>query len=356
MGEDCRSLFNQLLLSSQSPDFNSKDSAVIESSGLDTCAFSMISPQERLPMYMFPKLPNSRVGRFNQPPGWFYCLPRFRQNFTPGPYNSLLKEKVTINNVNFDLNAEKKFIVFDQSGDKTTVMVSSGPGTALRCVTSWNLKQPMQPDTDDEACGHKPCPSLGLKIISAKDDDGLYIDADVASEMHEDTEELNALLYSQDEGESSYTEEDDEVISTGRSPSSMTAGEGAGHFCFEEDNEEVSSTPCSRKRKWKQNEVEALNDDTASSGYIKGQSNDVSNEDDDAETSFAQQGNPAFRNMGLSFKSKRMRNEKIREFMGLLQEMIPDGKEKDAVSILDGAISYLKSLKERAQTLRLPAL
>ncbi|KAK4795329.1 hypothetical protein SAY86_013323 [Trapa natans] len=357
MEEGHRSLFTQLPLSSQSPHFNSKVSAVIESASLGMCAFSRISSQEGMPIYLFPRLPNSRVGGFNKPPGWFYCLPRFRQAFfMHGPCYSLLKEKVPINNVNFNLNAEKKFIVFDQPGDKTTVMVSSRPETIFRCVTSRSLKQPMQLDTDDEACRHKSGPFPCSKMISAVDADGNYEDADVVSEMHEDTEEINALLCSDDEGESYYSEEDDEVTSTGHSPSLMTAHEGrSDHLYFEEDNQEVSSPPCSRKRKWKENDMEALINDTTSSGDIKFQPNDLSNNDDnDAETSSVQRDYSALVKMGLpSSKSKRVRKEKIRETMGLLREMIPDGKGKDAVSILDEAINYLKLLRERAQTLGL---
>lgn len=353
MGEDHRPSFTQLPLSPQSPELNSTTDSTGVS--LNTCDFNMISSQEGLPINVFPTLPNSRIGRFNQPQGWFYCSPRFHQAFTPGPIYSALQEKLPNNHGNFDLNAEKKYLVFDQSGDKTTVMVSSGPGTPFRCMTSWTLKQPMRPDMDNEAYGPRPGSFPVSKLMSRNDHVDNYEDADVSSEMHEDTEELNALLCSDDEGESYYSEEDDEVASTGHSPSVMTTHERTGHF-QRHDNEEVASPAWPQKRKWMQNDVEVLIDDTASSGDIEVQSHYLSKDDDDA-SSYAERGNSGFHKVGLSSsKTKRMRMEKVRETMELLQEMIPEGKGKDALAVLDGAIDYLKSLKVRAQALGLAVL
>ncbi|OWM67731.1 hypothetical protein CDL15_Pgr019232 [Punica granatum] len=307
-------------------------------------------------MYAFPKVPNSRIGHFNQPQGWFYCLPRFRQAFTPGPNYSALKEKLPIDCYgNSNLNAEKKFLVFDQSGDQTTVMVSSGPGTTFRCMTSWTLKQPVQPNMDVEGHGGKLDSYPNSGPTSGNNLSGSNEETDVSSEMHEDTEELNALLYSDDDDdESYYSEEDDEVTSTGHSPSTMTAHEGLHRF-DRADKEEVASSAWPKKRKLNENDVEAL-DDTASSGDINGQSNYLSN-DDYAESSCADRESYGFQKMGLpSAESKRIRREKIRETVGLLQEMIPGGKGKDAVVVLDEAIDYLKSLKVRANALGLAAL
>lgn len=355
MGEGHRSLFTQQPLSSQSPDFDSTIAPVTDSAGNKTYAFNTISSQRDSPMYVLPRLPNSRIDQFNQPQGWFYCLPRFRQAFTPGPIYSTLKKKLPINCGNSDLNADKKFLVFDQSGDQTTVMLSSGPGTPFRCMTSWTLKQPRQPYMDGEVYGAKPGSFPTSEPIPENDHNGNYEDADVSSEMHEDTEELNALLYSDDEGESYYSEDDDEVTSTGHSPSTMTAHAMPDHF-HKEDKEEVASSALPRKRKWKENDAEALIDDTASSRNINGQSNYLSN-DDDAESNCVGPKNSGFHGMGLSSSgSKRMRKEKIRETVGLLQEMIPDGKGKDALRVLDEAIDFLKSLKVRAQALGLAAL
>ncbi|KAK0576830.1 hypothetical protein LWI29_023981 [Acer saccharum] len=133
--------------------------------------------------------------------------------------------------------------------------------------------------------------------------------------MHEDTEELNALLYSDDD--SDYTD-DDEVTSTGHSPSTMTAHEKLDWF--EGSTEEVASSAGPTKKR-----------------------------NDDAESSCANSQYPRCGEMGSLSGNKRMRNEKIRETVNVLRSIIPGGKGKDTMVVIDEAIDYLKSLKLKAK-------
>ncbi|XWS23959.1 hypothetical protein CRYUN_Cryun28dG0060400 [Craigia yunnanensis] len=358
MGEGCGSWFPQQQFDMQSP--NLKSLAAPHPLGQQSTnprfinsGTNMVYTTGTLPVYGHPELPHLQVGQVNEPPGWFYCLPRFRQVFGPAP-SSLLKEQLPANpNENHTENiipkagsgcAQKRFLVFDQSGDQTTLIFSSAYGTPIKC-TSWGLKQPAACDFDGEDPLAKVNSNLHSGPISTEvfDDNG----TDVQSEMHEDTEELNALLYSDDD--SDYTE--DEVTSTGHSPSTLTA-----HYeQFEGDAEEVaSSTGPTKKRKLldgSNNYVPLLMDKASSVNP-----NRCSEYEDDADSSCANGQNPGSSGMGSSSGNKRMRKDKIRETVNVLRSIIPGGEGKDASVVLDEAINYLKSLKLKAKTLGLSTL
>jgi len=54
--------------------------------------------------------------------------------------------------------------------------------------------------------------------------------------------------------------------------------------------------------------------------------------------------------------NKRMKRERIRETVNILQGIIPGVRGKDAMVVLDETIHYLKSLKLKAMALGLNAL
>jgi hypothetical protein len=74
--------------------------------------------------------------------------------------------------------------------------------------------------------------------------------------------------------------------------------------------------------------------------------------EDDAESSYT-----GGKNIGLGEQfvpligNKRLREDKIRETVRIMQNIVPGGKGKDVTSILDEAISYLISLKHKAMAL-----
>ncbi|XP_076937141.1 transcription factor SAC51-like [Bidens hawaiensis] len=164
----------------------------------------------------------------HEPHGWFYGLPRHRQGFGLAPMvNSMGKEvKESLPEASPVVAREmgqKKFLVFDQSGDQTTLMYGFGvgPSSTRYQFPSLNISKPQDGS-------HTVCVD---KLI--EEDNGNYSE----SEMREDTEELNALLYSDDDED----DEDDET-STGHSPNSMTGFKGQKREFESGEEEEVASS------------------------------------------------------------------------------------------------------------------
>ncbi|PWA84964.1 Myc-type, basic helix-loop-helix (bHLH) domain-containing protein [Artemisia annua] len=246
--------------------------------------------------------------RQEQPCGWFYGLPRYRQGLIP-VVNSTVKEQLPVvsPNVTQAVNGvQKKFLVFDQSGDQTTLIYSSGVGTAPARYEYPSLN-------------NNPKPQYGSYPVhvdeTIKEDNG----NDSSSEMREDTEELNALLFGEQKRENVIGEEE-EVASSG-GPTKKRKFEDEGNI------------------------VNAL-EDTASSGksgiYCSG--ND---------------GNGVFEEEFSSFScgNKRPRIEKMKETINLIQNLIPGDKNgKNAIMVIDEAIEYLRNLKVKAKALGLDSL
>ncbi|KAL4281963.1 hypothetical protein GQ457_03G033790 [Hibiscus cannabinus] len=360
MGEGCGSGFPQQQFDRQSPNMNSLPAPApfgLQSSSppFMNLGSNMVSATGTSPVHANPELPCLRVSQVNEPRGWFYCLPRFRQVFSP-PSNSFLKEQPPdtlyencegsgIPKAGSGV-AEKRFLVFDQYSDQTTLIFSSAFGTPTKCLTSWGPKSPVAGNFN----GEDPIAKVNGDIHSGSISKDIFDEngTDVQSEMHEDTEELNALLYSDDGSEHT---EDEEVTSTGHSPSTMTTQDEQ----FEGSCEEVaSSTRLTKKRKL----LDGSNDhslflmDTANSGNP----NRYSEYADDADSSCANGQNPGSCNMDSSSGNKRMRKDKIRETVSVLRSIIPGGEGKDAAVVLDEAIDYLKSLTHKAKTLGLGTL
>ncbi|XVF36614.1 hypothetical protein REPUB_Repub19eG0072300 [Reevesia pubescens] len=353
MGEGCGSWFPRQQFDWQSPNLNSLAAPHPFGQQSTNPQFinsgtNMVSTTGTLPVFANPELPHLRVGQVNEPCGWFYCLPRFRQAFAPAS-DSFSKEQLPANPYENHMEdiipkagsgcAQKRFLVFDQSGDQTTLIFSSAFGTPIKC-TSWGAKSPA-------ACnfnGEDPITKVNLNLHSGPISTDVFDSngTDVQSEMHEDTEELNALLYSDDD--SDYTE-DEEVTSTGHSPSTMTA-----HIeQFEGGTEEVaSSAGPTKKRKLLDgsNDYVPLLMDTATSVNPTR----CSEYEDDADSSCANGQTRGSGDIDSSSGNKRMRKDKVRETVRVLRSIIPGGEGKDAIVVLDEAIDYLKSLKLKAKT------
>ncbi|MBA0566051.1 hypothetical protein Golob_010901 [Gossypium lobatum] len=360
MGEGCGSWFPQQQFHWQSPNlisFAAPNPLGLQSTNPRFMNFGtdMVSATGTSLVYANPELHHFGVSQRNEPRGWFYCLPRFRQVFAPAS-NPLLKEQHLADRCeNLKESgtskagtgaAEKRFLVFDQSGDQTTLIFSSAFGTHTKCLSSWGPKSPAAGNFNGDVPMAKATGNLHSGLIST--DVSYDKGTDVQSEMHEDTEELNALLYSDDDSEYS---EDEEVTSTGHSPSTMTAQDEQ----FEGGSEEVdSSTRLIKKRKLLDGSYGCLPllMDTANSGNF----NRYSEYEDDADSSCAKGQNPGSGDTDSSSSYKRMRKDKIRETVTVLRSIIPGGEGKDAVAVLDEAINYLKSLKLKAKTLGLNTL
>ncbi|GMI82797.1 hypothetical protein HRI_001949000 [Hibiscus trionum] len=360
MGEGCGSGFPQQQFDRQSLNLNSLPIPLpfgLQSSSppFMNLGTNMVSATGVSPVHANPEIPCLRVRQVNEPRGWFYCLPRFRQVFAP-PSNSFLKEQPPTTPYENGKGSgilkagsgvtEKRFLVFDQSGDQTTLIFSSASGTPTKCLTSWGPKSPVAGNFN----GEDPIAKVNENIHSGPISKDIFDESEtsVQSEMHEDTEELNALLYS--DGDSEYTE-DEEVTSTGHSPSTMTAQDEQ----FEGSCEEVAScTRLTKKRKLldDSNDNSPFLMDTANSGNP----NRYSEYADDADSSCANGQNLGSCNMDSSSGNKRMGKDKIRETVSVLRSIIPGGEGKDAVVVLDEAIDYLRSLTHKAKTMGLSTL
>ncbi|XP_076921210.1 transcription factor bHLH145-like [Bidens hawaiensis] len=296
------------------------------------------SPNPNLPSAQFGLGPRVMLPSFGnvvsppviyEPSGWFYGLPRHRQGFGVAPVvNSMAKEvKETFPEASPVVAREtkvgqKKFLVFDQSGDQTTLMYGFGVGPSSTRYQFPSLNKPKPQDGSHTVCVDK----------LLEENNGIYSE----SEMREDTEELNALLYSDDD-------EDDET-STGHSPNSMTGFKGQKREFEHGEEEEVASSGGAWKRCKKDDKGSFVNslEDTASSSGKSGINCSANEVFEEEEYDSFSSGN------------KKLRIEKIKETINLLQNLIPgDTRGKNAIMVIDEAIHYLTSLKVKAKALGL---
>ncbi|PIN10867.1 hypothetical protein CDL12_16539 [Handroanthus impetiginosus] len=238
--------------------------------------------------------------------------------------------------------AQKRFLVFDQSGDKTTLIYSSGIQTPIQFGASWMPNAPTAYNVSKDeptATIHPLRPTMNDENIG---DNSRDVSED---EMREDTEELEALLCSDDNSDFS---EDDEETSTGHSPSTMT--DNVIRDLVEEMGEEVDSFAGPAKRQKLSDggfDVPSMRRTPTSLKTFAS-----SALDDDAESIC---GNSK-ESLGSWSSGKRSRKEKISETVGILQSIIPSVNGKDAIVVIDEAIRYLRSLKVKAKALGVDTL
>ncbi|KAE9603845.1 putative transcription factor bHLH family [Lupinus albus] len=365
MGEDCGTWIPHLQFGWQSP--NLSPIGVMKHNGISepmNPAMNMASRNETMPDYASSALPRLQLGHSNEPHGWFYCLPRFRQGFTPAP-NFTAEEKLPTDHVKHfrddivsatygeSISPQKQFVVIDQTAGQTTVFYSSRFGSPNTCLSSLHSKLHDANNLNENEpsfrtyLNHMTEPILADKV---DENQGTGIE----SEMHEDTEEINALLYSDsDVYPTEEDDEDDEVTSTGHSPSTMTTHDM--HETLKKTAEEVASSAGKTKKRRLSDgyydDIQLM--DTASSLNQQNQSFFMGN---DAESRCSGSKGEGSGEMGSLPGSKKMRKEKIRDVLSIVQSIIPGGKDKDPVMLLGDAIQCLKSLKLKAKSLGIDAL
>lgn len=196
-------------------------------------------------------------------------------------------------------SGHKRFMVFDRSGDRTNLIYSSFGCQFL----------------------HPYPTNAGIELPASNETN--MNNRNVNEEMHEDTEEIDALLYS--DSDNDYEEE--EEASTGHSPVDMTVN-------FNDEEEEVASSavlqppPPPAKRRRVEPKLDPSLADAASSNHCSGGTSSHEYSD-----------------------RKKAKREKIQETVGVLRRIIPGGKGKDAAAVLDEAIRYLKLLRLKARGL-----
>lgn len=354
MEKDFGSWFNHQCLDLQSPLLSSSGAQPNIGKGNSFSVymnshFNEVLTNGDFPLFAFSALPQPKAGQPNEPHNWFNCSPCFPQGVSPllnpvpiknHPAGSV-ENVAGIENCNTGTGCSlKKFLVFDKSDDQTTLVYSSANCPPAQCPESWSPK-PHAYNLIKEHPGinRNEASPLGNLI------DDEYIEEshqDAESEWHEDTDELNALIYCDNDYD--YLE-DDEVTSTGRSPSTMTVHDK--HECLEERGEEVESSAGPTKRQklldGSHDVLSFMHTATTAKPYL------CSEVEDDAESSC---GNDSNEVSGVS-GSKRSRKESIRKTISILQMIIPGVKGKDAMLVIDETIRCLRSLKAEAKSLGL---
>lgn len=315
-----------------------------------TCKFST---PVALPGSTAPHLQNSKMERINEVHGSLQCLPSNFPAFPHTPNPCIIGKRsafpyglsgMVMSNAKYSGPCQKGFLIFDQSENQTRLIYNyvcppiQNPSIATARVGSSyddldKVGYAAQTDRFD------PTKNI-LHEASDENDD---------SEMHEDTEEINALLYSDDDEDDSDDEcsEDDEVTSTGHSPMLIKEGYGKQKQ-IEELTEEVASSDGPRKR---QKMLDA-GYNQSSPGYTASSVNlDGSHGyDNDAKSSYAD-GQTGVEGSECTLGNMRSKKDKILEILRVLESIIPGVKGKDPLLVIDEAIDYLKIAKLKAETL-----
>lgn len=243
---------------------------------------------------------------------------------------------------------QKNLLIFDQSGDKTRLFYSP----IFPFVQSPNVDPTkFVPASDEIKMGQAASTdeNYPMKYSLPEDSNENHIN-DEESELHEDTEEINALLYSDEDVD--YYSDDDEVASTGCSPLA-TKRPYVMQSQFENTKEEVASSDRPKKR-------QKLNDDgfersSPITSAISVRLNESCDCTSDAESKYstsqvysAKQTTGEENSMMGDIQFKK---DKIRGSLRVLENMVPGAKGKEPLSVIDGTIEYLKSLMSQTGTL-----
>lgn len=237
--------------------------------------------------------------------------------------------------------SQRRFLIFDQSENHTRLFFSPSFSPldqifASKTPASANGLFGKVATQVDQHISKEP-------IIEEKWDENHMSDGE--DEMLEDSEEIDALLYS-DSDDDDYDEEDgenDEVTSTRHSPLlSLEEGYDRAKLADELTEEEVASSDESPKRR-------KLLDGEYKKSSLESGGKPCSYEDD-AESSCGDERNPYD-----GATSKRETKAKMRKALEMLESIIPGLDEKDPLSIIDGAVAYLKAMKSEAESLGLGA-
>ncbi|ESW31124.1 hypothetical protein PHAVU_002G211200 [Phaseolus vulgaris] len=244
---------------------------------------------------------------------------------------------------NANPSLQKRLLIFDRSDNKTRLFYAPVPPLVQSpTVTATKFAQSYDVNGEEQASmmGQKHLASYGFLEESIKDNAVIE-----ESEKHEDTEEINALLYSDYES-SEYDEDNcDEVTSTDRSPLE-TKRTYAIQEQFEDLKEEVASSYWPKKRL----KLSDGDDNRSSPREDKPtlvQPNETCDYVSDAESK---------NSSGWTYsvdKTKvedsvvcdvKLKKDKIRESLRVLENLIPGAKGKEPMLVIDGTIEYLKIL------------
>ncbi|KAL8541850.1 hypothetical protein ACS0TY_002918 [Phlomoides rotata] len=267
------------------------------------------------------------IGQPNAVLGLFKLLPPY-QNISC-PTGNLLGNS----DMPFDCASRKRFLIFDHSENQTKLFVSPSLCPENHIIAS---KIPASANASNKEVASQVDQQLLVKpFVEEKWDENHLNDGE--SEMLEDTEEINALLYSDSDDEyDDYNDDDtdgenDEVTSMRHTPFSIEDG-------YNKDKrlvEEVASCDGSPKRR------KLLDDGSYKKSSLVNVESPVKrgSYEDDVESCD-----------GLD-SSKIGKKGKIHEALKILGNIVPGLKSKDPLSIIEKAILYFETMKKEAEDL-----
>lgn len=301
----------------------------------------------------------------NEGHGVLQHLPPYFQTLFPPP-NSYLNEKqsafscgfggrMAVPNANPG-SSQKGFFIFDQSGNETKLIYNSDcppsqdpPFGSKKFVYGYGSHEAGLTTSMDQIGPTK-------YLLHEEIGENHIIEE---SEMHEDTEEINALLYSDDyddednndddgDDKDSDCGEDDEVKSTGHSPIDLQVSYGKEEHVEELTEKIISSDASNKRHKLLNGGYRQLSPmETVINSILPYGSHGHGNNMESSYGLGQIQGEEILSTVG-KMKSKK---DTIRETIRVLESVIPGAKGKDPVFIIDKAIEYLKSMKLAAETL-----
>ncbi|GAU24093.1 hypothetical protein TSUD_388860 [Trifolium subterraneum] len=241
---------------------------------------------------------------------------------------------------------QKKFIIFDRSGNKTRLFYS--PIFSLvqsPIVTTTQFTQACDVNLDGQATnfGQKHFP----KYSSPEESDQDHV-VNEESEMHEDTEEINALLCS-DDYDSDDDDDDEEVTSTGHSPLANQMTYLIQEQIKDTKEDAASSDWPNKRHKLIDGRYTRLPPPVDSASSVKqnkpcDSASDAESKYSCGEMYFARQTE----NDNSAVGDIQLKRDKIRKTLRILENLTPGAKGKHPLLVIEETIDYLKSLMSQS--------
>ncbi|KAL3635333.1 hypothetical protein CASFOL_019880 [Castilleja foliolosa] len=218
---------------------------------------------------------------------------------------------------------KKKFLIFDHSGNQTRLFLSSSFSPQYPITNALPASAANAPFGETAARENPEFLSKPM-IVEEKWDENHLTDGDDENEMLEDSDEIDALFYSDSDDDDVDNDDDDEVTSP------FTTEEGyKEERLLEESTKQLACSDDSLKRR----KLLDGNYKNPSRAIISSGAETYSSDDDDIDS------------------DKREKKVKIRQALRMLESIIPGLNKKDPLSVIDNAVNYLKSLRIEAKAL-----
>ncbi|KAF2320511.1 hypothetical protein GH714_027863 [Hevea brasiliensis] len=306
----------------QSPNLNCMSTSVklVQQGCLPACVnpgLNTFSANMMMPGIAVPCIPSLNTQQSNGGQGLSQRLPPVFQNLFP--MSSCLKENLPVFSYggegapNAIPGCQQRYVIFDQSGNETRLIYSSFLTADVKPTVA--ATKPIGGSYlhyEEHAAKMDRINHTVLKLQEVSDENRL---SGEESEMHEDTEEINAFLYSDDDEDNDDDDDDDEVTSTGHSPILISS---CGTLAqVEEITEEVTGSDGRNKR-------QKLLD----GGYKRKSLVDVASltkvagvhgcDDDDDESSYAISQNQEEERLVI-LGNKQLKKDKVRATLKILE-------------------------------------